>query len=33
MQVTLKLPDEVVEGLGGDANVPRRVVEALILHL
>jgi hypothetical protein len=29
----LKLPDEVVEGLGGDAEVPRRVLEALILHL
>ena len=32
MQVTLKLPDEVVEGLSGDAEVLRRVLEALILQ-
>jgi predicted HTH domain antitoxin len=32
MQITVKLPDEVAEGLGGDAEVPRRVLEALVLQ-
>ena len=32
MQVTVKLPDEIVEGLGCDAEIPRRVLEALILQ-
>jgi len=32
MQVTLKLPDEIVEGLGRDAEIPRHVLEALILQ-
>jgi predicted HTH domain antitoxin len=32
MQVTLKLPDEIMEGLGRDAEIPRRVLEALILQ-
>jgi predicted HTH domain antitoxin len=32
MQVTLKLPDEIIEGLGGDAEMPRRVLEALVLQ-
>lgn len=32
MQVTLKLPDEIAEGLGSDAEVPRRVLEALVLQ-
>jgi predicted HTH domain antitoxin len=32
MQVTVKLPDEVVEGLGREAEVPRRVLEALVLQ-
>jgi len=32
MQVTLKLPDEIAEGLGRDAEIPRRVLEALILQ-
>jgi predicted HTH domain antitoxin len=32
MQVTFKLPDEIAEGLGGDAEIPRRVLEALILQ-
>jgi predicted HTH domain antitoxin len=32
MQVTVKLPDEIAEGLGRDAEVPRRVLEALVLQ-
>jgi predicted HTH domain antitoxin len=32
MQVTLKLPDEIAEGLGQEAEVPRRVLEALVLQ-
>lgn len=32
MQVTVKLPDEILEGLGGHAEIPRRVLEALILQ-
>jgi predicted HTH domain antitoxin len=32
MQVTVKLPDEIAEGLGHDAEVPRRVLEALVLQ-
>jgi predicted HTH domain antitoxin len=32
MQVTLKLPDEIVDGLGHSAEIPRRVLEALILQ-
>jgi len=32
MQVTVKLPDEIMEGLGSDAEIPRRVLEALILQ-
>jgi predicted HTH domain antitoxin len=32
MQVTLKLPDEIMEGLGRDAEIPRRVLEALTLQ-
>jgi len=32
MHVTVKLPDEIVEGLGRDAEIPRRVLEALILQ-
>jgi predicted HTH domain antitoxin len=32
MQVTIKLPDEIAEGLGHDAEVPRRVLEALVLQ-
>ncbi len=32
MQVTVRLPDEIAEGLGPDAEVPRRVVEALVLQ-
>src|SRR5437870_183454 len=32
MQVTLKLPDEIAEGLGHDAEIPRRVLEALVLQ-
>ena len=32
MQVTLKLPDEILGGLGRDAEIHRRVVEALILQ-
>jgi len=32
MQVTLKLPDEIAEGLGREAEVPRRVLEALVLQ-
>lgn len=32
MQVTFKLPDEIAEGLGRDEEIPRRVLEALILQ-
>jgi predicted HTH domain antitoxin len=32
MQITIKLPDEFAEGLGSDAEVPRRVLEALVLQ-
>ena len=32
MQVILKLPDEIAEGLGGDAEMPRRVLEALVFQ-
>jgi predicted HTH domain antitoxin len=32
MQVTLKLPDEIAEGLGHGAEVPRRVLEAIVLQ-
>ena len=32
MQVTVKLPDEIAQGLGRESEVPRRVVEALVLH-
>ncbi|HZM04055.1 MAG TPA: UPF0175 family protein [Candidatus Saccharimonadales bacterium] len=32
MQVTLKLPDEIAEGLGKDAEIPQRVLEALVLQ-
>jgi len=32
MQVTLKLPDEIAEGLGREADAPRRVLEALVLQ-
>jgi predicted HTH domain antitoxin len=32
MQVTLKLPDEIAEGLGRDAEIPRRVLEAIVLQ-
>ena len=32
MQVTVKVPDEIAEGLGRGAEVPRRVLEALVLQ-
>jgi predicted HTH domain antitoxin len=32
MQITLKLPDEIAEGLGRGAEVPRRVLEAIVLQ-
>ena len=32
MQVTLKLPDEIAHGLGSDADIPRRVLEAVVLQ-
>ena len=32
MQVTVKLPDEIAQGLGHDSEVPRRVVEAVLLQ-
>jgi predicted HTH domain antitoxin len=32
MEVTVKLPDEIAEGLGHEAQVNRRVLEALILE-
>jgi predicted HTH domain antitoxin len=30
--VTVKLPDEITEGLGGEAEISRRVVEAVVLQ-
>ena len=32
MQVTVRLPDELVAGLGREAEIPRRVLEALALQ-
>jgi predicted HTH domain antitoxin len=32
MEVTVKLSDEFAAGLGGDAEIPRRVLEALVLQ-
>ena len=32
MQVTVKLPDEIAQGLGRDSEVSRRVVEAVVLQ-
>ncbi|MEY2428256.1 MAG: hypothetical protein QOJ40_1141 [Verrucomicrobiota bacterium] len=32
MQITVKLPDEIAEGLGRDSEIPRRVLEALVLQ-
>ena len=32
MQVMVKLPDEIAEGLGEGAEVPRRVLEAVVLQ-
>ncbi len=32
MQVTVKLPDEIAKGIGGPAELPRRVLEALVLQ-
>jgi predicted HTH domain antitoxin len=32
MQVTVKLPDEIAEGLGREAEIPQRVLEALVLQ-
>jgi predicted HTH domain antitoxin len=32
MQVTLKLPDEIAAGLGPDAEIPQRILEALLLQ-
>ena len=32
MEVNVKLPDELAEGLGRDAEIPRRVLEALVLQ-
>jgi predicted HTH domain antitoxin len=32
MQVTLKLPDEIMQELGQEAEIPRRVLEALLLQ-
>ena len=32
MEITVKLPDEVAEGLGEKSDVPRRVLEALVLQ-
>ena len=32
MQVTVKLPDEIAAGLGRDADIPRRVLEAILLQ-
>jgi predicted HTH domain antitoxin len=32
MQVTVKVPDEIAEGLGSGPEVPRRVLEAIVLQ-
>ena len=32
MQLTVKLPDEFAKGLGHEAEIPRRVLEALVLQ-
>ena len=32
MQVMVKVPDEIAEGLGRGAEVPRRVLEAIVLQ-
>jgi predicted HTH domain antitoxin len=32
MEITVKLPDDIVEALGGGTAVPRRVLEALVLQ-
>ena len=32
MQVTVKVPDEIAEGLGRGAEIPQRVLEALVLQ-
>jgi predicted HTH domain antitoxin len=32
MQITLELPDEIAAGLGGEAELRRRVVEAVVLQ-
>ena len=32
MPVTVTLPDEIAEGLGRESEVPRRVMEALVLQ-
>lgn len=32
MQVTVKVPDEIAEGLGKGREVPRRVLEAIVLQ-
>jgi predicted HTH domain antitoxin len=32
MEVTVKLPDEIAEGLGRGHEVPRRVLEAIVLQ-
>jgi predicted HTH domain antitoxin len=32
MQVTLKLPDEIAEGLGREDEITRRVLEAVVLQ-
>ena len=32
MQVTVKLPDEIVQTLGRESEMPRRVLEAVVLQ-
>jgi predicted HTH domain antitoxin len=32
MPIIINLPDEIAEGLGGDAEVPRRILEAVVLQ-
>jgi predicted HTH domain antitoxin len=32
MEVTVELPDDIAKGLGPDAGIPRRVLEALVLE-
>ena len=32
MQVTVKLPDEITEGMGRDTEIPRRVLEDVVLQ-